>query len=142
MARCSLRKNSVFSELDLYFEKIQSELFNIGSLLGCADEAILPTLPQISESHIIALESQIDQLSNQLPELKNFILPAGHESAALLHVARTICRRAERRAAEVAITSPSHHQCLIYLNRLSDLLFVAARWVNLQNNHEEVLWKK
>ncbi len=142
VVRSHLQRSAPLANLDLVFEKIQSELFNVGSLLACADSATLKMLPQIEESHIEFIEKEIDRLSAELPALKNFILPAGHEAAAHLHMARTICRRAERRSAEIANADSNYATCLIYLNRMSDFLFVAARWANLKNNHPEVLWKK
>lgn len=136
-----LRKLPALQELDPQFEKIQSELFNIGSLLACGDEKILVKLPQVLAEDIEFLEKHIDIFTAQLPELHNFVLPTGHECAAHLHVARTSCRRAERRSAEIAVTVDHYAHCLMYLNRLSDYLFVVARWVNLKTNEVEVLWK-
>ncbi len=142
VVRSSLKKTPELLSLDAVFEKIQNELFNIGSLLACADEGVLKTLPQLKDASIVSLEKQIDRLTNELPELRNFILPAGHETATYLHLARTFCRRAERRSAEVALEKESYSACLIYLNRLSDFLFVAARWANLRTSEPEILWKK
>lgn len=142
VVRCQIVKTPTLKNLDPLLEKIQSELFNLGSLLACSDEELLKKLPQVTEEHISFLEKNIDSLSAELPELRHFILPAGNEVAAFLHVSRTQCRRAERRSAEIAANLDSYSSCLIYLNRLSDLLFVAARWANLKTNEPEVLWKK
>ncbi|KYG60410.1 cobalamin adenosyltransferase [Bdellovibrio bacteriovorus] len=128
--------------LDQTLEKIQNELFNIGSLLATEKDDVFKMLPPITEEQIRHLEKQIDALTVELPELRNFILPAGHIVASHLHVARTSCRRSERRSAEIAVKDERYASALQYLNRLSDYLFVAARWVNLKTGHHDVLWKK
>ena len=98
--------------------------------------------PAITQEQISFLEHHIDELSVELPELRNFILPAGHPVAAHLHVARTCCRRSERRSAEIAVKDDRYMPSLQYLNRLSDFLFVAARWANHKAGNHDVLWKK
>lgn len=142
VVRVGLQKLQELQPLDPFFEKIQNQLFNVGSLLACADAEVFKKLPALEESHVTALELKIDELTSELPELRNFILPAGHEVATHLHVARTLCRRSERRSAEVLVKDDRYTVCLKYLNRLSDFLFVAARWVNLKTRFEDVLWKK
>lgn len=142
LVRIELQRATELSGLDPLFEKIQNQLFNLGSLLACADEKMLAKLPPVTTSQIEALEHQIDLWTAELPELRNFILPAGHAAAAHLQVARTICRRAERRAAETVIKVVAYAVPLQYLNRLSDFLFVAARWVNHRAGIGDVLWKK
>lgn len=142
LVRVGLQKLHELQSLDPVFEKIQNQLFNVGSLLACADEEVFKKLPALEEKQVLALEQKIDELSAELPELRNFILPAGHEVAAHLHVARTLCRRAERRSAEVLVKDARYDICLKYLNRLSDFLFVAARWANTKTRFEDVLWKK
>lgn len=142
VVRSGLQKAPELQSLDAFFEKIQNQLFNLGSLLACEDETVFNKLPALQPHHVQALEQKIDELTEDLPELRNFVLPAGHETATHLHVARTLCRRSERRSAEVMMKEDRYSTCLQYLNRLSDLLFVAARWVNLKTNFAEVLWKK
>jgi cob(I)alamin adenosyltransferase len=142
VVRVGLQKTSSLQNLDEVFEKIQNQLFNLGSLLACADAEVFKKLPTLEEKYVHQLEQKIDALTAELPELKNFILPAGHEVAAHLHVARTLCRRAERRAAEVMVHEERYALSLQYLNRLSDFLFVAARWANLQCHFPDVTWKK
>ena len=132
----------IFTELDHTLEKIQNELFNIGSLLATEKDAVFKMLPGITDKHVEFLETIIDQMTEELPELRNFILPAGHPSSAHLHVARTLCRRAERRCAEIATLDDRYAMTLQYLNRLSDFLFVAARWANLKMGYSDVVWKK
>ncbi len=127
-------------------QKLQHHLFRIGSLVATntdKDLHIFQSLPQIDESHIHFLEQQIDALTVELPVLKNFILPSGHMAVASAHVARTLCRRAERRVSEVYQTHPETLQnVLIYLNRLSDYLFTLARFIGLKTNTTEVVWDK
>ncbi|RYZ69391.1 MAG: cob(I)yrinic acid a,c-diamide adenosyltransferase [Proteobacteria bacterium] len=142
LVRCGFRTVGAVQELDPIFEKIQNHLFNLGSLLACADAEVFKKLPAIESSHVEMLEQQIDRLTVELPELKQFILPAGHEVAAQLHVARTLCRRCERRSAEVMVSDERYALSLQYLNRLSDYLFVAARWANMKTGFQDVAWKK
>ena len=123
-------------------QKIQNHLFRAGSLLACGDDQVKKNLPMIEASHVKFLESQIDSLSEALPELKNFILPGGSVFASQLHVARTVCRRAERKTAELLQHDSSLAEILIYVNRLSDLLFVAARWSNFKSGKTDVAWDK
>lgn len=119
--------------------KIQNHLFRVGSLLACANPEISKKLPAVESLHVTFLENEIDQREAALPALTQFILPGGHSSSALLHVARTICRRAERCVAEL---DSSPKDVLIYLNRLSDWLFVAARWCNHQMKFPDSHWDK
>lgn len=128
--------------LDETLEKIQNELFNVGSLLATEKNEVFQMLPPLTLEQITYLEKKIDLLTSELPELKNFILPAGHVVASFLHVSRTACRRAERRSSEIAMQDERYSETLQYLNRLSDYLFVAARWVNLKVGQADVIWKK
>ena len=121
---------------------VQHKLFVIGSLLATEKNEIFEKLPQIVNSDIEYLELQIDTLTSQLQPLKNFILPAGHWACANAHYARTICRRSERRAAEISSKDDRLNFVLIYLNRLSDYLFTVARYINLKTNSVEILWDK
>ena len=130
---------------DVLLENIQNHLFRIGSLLACEDFKIQKKLPAITDIHIQLLEKSIDEFDANLPELKNFILPSGGLLANYFHLARTICRRSERRTAEIEATSPPSEltqKSLIYLNRLSDLFFVLARWNNCSEKIAETLWDK
>lgn len=141
LVRSHLETTITLNELKSPLERIQSELFSVGSLLATADLEKFKQLPQIGESHISQLENWIDTFSTQLPPLKNFILPAGHLVASQLHICRTACRRAERRSSEIYKAEHQYQNVLIYLNRLSDLFFTWARWVNLKSDHPETLWK-
>lgn len=131
----------MFSVLLQDLREIQSDLFILGSLFACEKEETFKKLAQIEESHSLRLEKRIDEFQSELPELKNFILPGGHEFSARLHVCRTACRRAERRASEILMKDSRYQQGLIYLNRLSDYLFVAARLVNFRLKIEDPIWR-
>ena len=121
---------------------IQNELFDLGSDLCFleADKAKY-SLPQIELPHVTRLETMIDEMTAELGPLKNFILPGGTLGAAQLHVARTVCRRAEREATTLAREEAIGTYVLPYLNRLSDTLFVMARHENLQRGVAEPLWQ-
>jgi cob(I)alamin adenosyltransferase len=123
--------------------QIQHELFNIGSHLATpAESPSAAKLPPLEESIVARLEMQMDQADEQLAKLRQFILPAGSEAACRLHLARTICRRAERRIVAFAMDRPVPHVIITYLNRLSDWLFVMARLANQRSGREDVPWKK
>jgi len=121
------------------FARVQNDLFDVGADL-CVPFGIGDRL-RIEQAHVDRLEGLCDELNEDLPPLKSFILPGGTASAARLHVARTTCRRAERDA----LTADGEHGVnplvLAYLNRLSDLLFIAARWANADAGRDEPLWK-
>lgn len=121
---------------------IQNNLFIIGSLLATKDPDVMEKLPQLDPAETIALEKAIDEMTAELPTLKNFILPTGHIISAHFHVARTLCRRCERRAAEIASQETPYSDVLIYLNRLSDFLFTAARFANHRHQTPDIMWKK
>ena len=120
---------------------IQNELFHLGSDLCVLEEdkERLP-VPRIEERHVVALERLMDELSQDLAPLENFILPGGTAGSAQLHVARTVCRRAERRVVSLARGERVGEWTLRYLNRLSDALFVMARWENRKKGAPDVLW--
>lgn len=140
--RSHLNGAADFTELNNRLEIIQNQLFSVGSLLATSDTDVFKKLPSITEKHIMQLEGWIDSYSNDLPPLKNFILPGGDIAAGGLHICRTSCRRAERRTAEIYASEAHYQDVLIYLNRLSDLFFTWARWVNLKKNVTETIWKK
>ena len=121
--------------------RIQNELFHLGSDLCILedDKERLP-VPRIEERHVTALETCIDDLSAALPPLENFILPGGSAGAGLLHVARTVCRRSERRLVSLGREEAVGEWTVRYLNRLSDLLFVMARAENAHRGVDDLLW--
>jgi cob(I)alamin adenosyltransferase len=124
---------------------VQATLFVVGSeLMAPEREGSGASVPRLTKKHVTQLESVIDDLDVRLPELRNFILPGGTPAAAHLHVARAVCRRAERRVvalghAEEAGEVGEH--VLAYLNRLADLLFVVARYVNDAAGVDDVIWR-
>jgi cob(I)alamin adenosyltransferase len=128
--------------LDAMLARIQNDLFDLGADLATPDrgEAAGPAL-RIVESQVDRLEHEIDRLNAELSALTSFILPGGSPAAATLHLARTVCRRAERCAVKLAQIEGEAvgESALKYLNRLSDLLFVAARWAN-DKGAADVLW--
>jgi cob(I)alamin adenosyltransferase len=121
--------------------RIQNELFHLGSDLCILEEdkERMP-VPTIEARHVAALEALMDSLSEELAPLENFILPGGSPGAALLHLARTICRRAERRLVTLAASERVGPSTVPYLNRLSDALFVMARYENLKRGMPDLLW--
>jgi cob(I)alamin adenosyltransferase len=127
--------------IDRQLRWIQNELFHLGSDLCVLEEdkEKLP-VPTIEERHVLALEHLMDELSDDLEPLQNFVLPGGSPGAAHLHVARTICRRAERDLVTLAAREPVGEFTVRYLNRLGDALFVMARWQNARQNVGDVLW--
>jgi cob(I)alamin adenosyltransferase len=120
---------------------IQNELFHLGSDLAFTEEDKQTyKIPEIAPRHVAALEKLIDELNEVVGPLENFILPGGSLGAAQLHVARTVCRRAERETVALTRSEAVGAQVIPYLNRLSDLLFVMARYENNQRDIPEPLW--
>jgi cob(I)alamin adenosyltransferase len=121
--------------------QIQNELVHVGAEL-CVPEADKPKTrgPRIEARHVSALEQLMDTLTSQLKPLDNFVLPGGSRAAAEFHVARTICRRAERKVVALAAVEPLGPHVLSYLNRLSDALFVMARFQNNADGISEPPW--
>ncbi len=121
--------------------EIQNELFHLGSDLCFVEEDKARYMPpQIEDRHVERLEALIDELTPVVGVLENFILPGGTLGASHLHVARTVCRRAEREATSLANDEPINRIAIRYLNRLSDALFVMARYENHQQGVAEPLW--
>jgi len=114
---------------------VQHRLFDMGA------ELAMPGLTKITEPFIAEIEALINGYNSQLPALKEFILPGGSKAAALCHYARTVCRRCERTLVSVQEKCSINPYSLIYLNRLSDLLFILARTLNHQDHHPEILWQ-
>jgi cob(I)alamin adenosyltransferase len=124
------------------FQQVQSDLFNLGSHLATPDESpYKANLPPLDETMITRLEMQIDAAETELPGLRNFILPGGSEASARLHLARTICRRAERLLVDFSLDRPVPQLMLTYLNRLSDWLFVQARLCNHRLDVADIPWR-
>lgn len=131
---CGLKETAV------YLRKVQSTLFDIGSNLASEEGQTIIALPQLSESNITEMEEKIDEMNKVLPVLRTFILPGGDVSVSNCHLARTVCRRAERWVVELSEGSKVDPQIAKFLNRLSDYLFVLARYVGYQKNVDEIPW--
>jgi cob(I)alamin adenosyltransferase len=128
-------------DLRTLVDSFQSELFDLGAELATPDSSKAPKeVPRISAQSVARLEREIDRLTEELPPMKNFILPGGSRPGAALHFCRTVCRRAERKMVELADSAPVSSDALAYLNRLSDLLFVMARAANLRAGGREIPW--
>lgn len=124
-------------------ESAQGNLLFIGAIAAAANEAVLTKGHDFGKDDVVTLEQRIDQLEQQLAPLRQFILPGGTAAAAAAHLARTICRRAERRLVAITgeVDSPYWPTVLSYINRLSDYLFVLARTYNRLADIEDVVWK-
>ncbi|MCC6574048.1 MAG: cob(I)yrinic acid a,c-diamide adenosyltransferase [Planctomycetes bacterium] len=129
-------------DLEQALARVQEELFVLGALLAAQDEAATVKLPKLSDAMVSAMEKEIDNWETELSPLKNFIMPGGSPAGAALHLARTICRRAERElsALRAADGQPRFDLPVRYLNRLSDWLFVAARVCNKRAGVAETPW--
>jgi cob(I)alamin adenosyltransferase len=121
--------------------RIQNELFNLGSDLATIPGDRHPKQPVIEERHVTALEREIDEWNETLPELHSFVLPGGGMVAAYLHLARTVCRRAERHIVSLRDAEPIGEHALPYVNRLSDALFVMSRHAARLYGESEPLWE-
>lgn len=124
------------------FPIIQSRLFDIGSSLATPPSPDTPPSPGVDPSDIAELESLIDEVDAALPPFRCFVLPGGSIAASEAHVARTVCRRAERRVIALSRLEPVDPAGIIYLNRLSDLLFAVARRCNVAEGCPEVIWHR
>ena len=135
-----VRASNPSSKTNEIVTTMQNHLFRLGSDLATPMDAKAEWLVRITTEEVNWTEQVIDELSDTLPELKNFVLPGGVPSAAHLHLARTICRRAERLVVALAENESINDASLIYLNRLSDCLFTLARYENAQHNEPETKW--
>ena len=129
------------AELDAILGRIQSELFNLGSMLATRAADLRPTQPVIQARHISHLENEIDRFNEDLPELRSFVLPGGGRLGSYLHLCRTVCRRAERLTVALGRREPVPAEAVEYLNRLSDALFVFARHAARITGAAEILWQ-
>ena len=128
-------------------EHIQNKLFTVGAILATDPEkAVLKSgkerlnIPKISEDDIVELEAEMDRMNELLPPMTHFVLPGGHQTVSFCHIARCVCRRAERLAAQLNDYEPVDSHVLKYLNRLSDYLFVLARMLSKELQADEVKW--
>ena len=131
-----LRTHALPAAVDAWLGDIQHRLFDLGGELCIPGHSIL------AAAHVTALETWLDELNEQLEPLADFILPGGSPAAAVCHLARTVCRRAERRVVTLLASEPGGEIGLRYLNRLSDLLFVMSRSLNRAAGVADVLWQR
>ena len=129
------------SELTPILLRVQNELFNVGAQLATPDAQRRATMPNVNGAHIVALETEMDRFNEDLPELRSFVLPGGSAVSAALHLARTVCRRAERGVVELAESEDIDGDHIVYLNRLSDALFVFGRYALAAEGLPERLWE-
>ena len=136
-----IRSMQADTHTDQVLELIQNKLFVIGANLA-TEESITLIKKQLpcKKTDIELLESEMDEMNNLLPELRNFILPGGSQASSFCHVARTVCRRAERRIVELAENKEVDPLLIKFVNRLSDYLFVLSRKITLDQNAPEILW--
>ncbi|WP_179351872.1 cob(I)yrinic acid a,c-diamide adenosyltransferase [Winogradskyella vidalii] len=127
--------------------EIQDQLFTVGAILATdPKKATLKSgkdrlnIPKISKENIEKLEKEMDLMEDSLPQMTHFVLPGGHQTVSFCHIARTVCRRAERLASHLNELEPFQPETLMYINRLSDYLFVLARKLSYDLNAEEVKW--
>jgi len=136
-----VRDQPVNSERKAFLKEIQDRLFTIGSELATdPDKAPKRAMPAIIDQDVTQLEQAMDQMDTLLPELRAFVLPGGHESVSYCHLARTVCRRAERLVISLNEETPVDELVLQFLNRLSDYLFVLSRLMAHELSAEEVTW--
>jgi cob(I)alamin adenosyltransferase len=141
VALVALGSNPTVGDLPLRVTRIQNDMFDLGADIATPGDDFAPSemVLRIVPSQVEWMESAIDALNDAMPPLTSFILPGGSEEAASLHVARAVSRRAERSLVALAAAEPVNPAALAYINRLSDFLFVAARWINNQGAGD-VLW--
>jgi cob(I)alamin adenosyltransferase len=136
-----LRDQEVNKKRKEILVEIQDRLFTIGSILATEPGNVKVKIPSLQEADITFLEKQIDGMDSQLPPMKSFVLPGGHESVSFGHVARTVCRRAERLVIALDQLEKVDSLVIKYLNRLSDYLFVLCRMMTQELGAEETPWK-
>ncbi len=121
---------------------VQNKLFDVGSILATAPGQTFKNMPQVAAKDVVRLEKLIDRCQKDLTPLKEFILPGGGKVSGFLHQARTVCRRAERLCVALSKTEPVDPIIIKFVNRLSDTLFVLARWVSKTQGEPEFLWER
>ena len=124
-----------------WLQKLQSDVFTLGSHLATTDEKMVKHLPSIPKGRIQEMENWMDAVNQSLPELKNFLLPGGHPAISACHICRVTCRRAERRVITLAREDAVPDGILPYLNRLSDVFFMWSRQLHMALNVAEIPWK-
>ena len=146
LVRVSNEQASTNAEASEFIENIlkwtQNKLFDLGGILATAPGESFPNMPTVTPEDVAHLEHLIDECQKDLAPLKEFILPGGGQISALFHVARTICRRAERLCVSLTKEESVDKELVTFLNRLSDALFVFARWVAKKQGEPEFLWER
>lgn len=127
-------------DVDPILTQLQQDLFTLGADLATPSDVTTKGVKRLQSERIAAIEADIDRIDPMLQPLKHFILPGGSGSAAALHFARTVCRRAERNVVRLAASEDISPNVIIYLNRLSDYLFILARWMNQIEGKTETRW--
>jgi cob(I)alamin adenosyltransferase len=136
-----INDQDIDQESKTILSEIQDRLFTIGSSLASDPEKSKMKIPDLHLSDIELLENQIDKMNEVLPEMRHFILPGGHTTISYCHLARCVCRRAERNVIHLHESEYVNEMVIVYLNRLSDYLFVLARFIAHQMNVTEIAWK-
>ena len=136
-----LRDQNISNSIIEKIIQIQDRLFTIGALLASEDTSNKMNLPLISENDVELLENEIDKMNEKLPEMRHFILPGGHTTVSYCHIARCVCRRAERLTVDIQSEVLQFELILKYLNRLSDYLFVLSRHLTQILEAKEIPWK-
>mgnify|MGYP001616263482 CR=1 FL=1 len=136
-----IRDQKIGSSYKNVLLKIQDDLFTIGSMLACDPEKLKIKIPEITADDVTLLENKIDEYMASLPEIRSFVLPGGHTNVSFTHIARCVCRRAERAVTKLAETNQTPQIIVQYLNRLSDYLFTLARKLTADFAAEEVPWR-
>lgn len=140
-----LRVKEALQQEDEFLERLQSSMFDLGSLLACEkDQLSRFNLNPVSMELVFEMENRIDKIEETVGVLKNFILPGGTETASLTHLARTVCRRIERLMVSFEEQHPNElpEHALVFINRFSDYLFILARLINKIEGQAEIVWKK
>ena len=142
-----IKDQDISDEAKASLLKIQNELFTLGAMLATPPEKETLkngeerlNIPKIDDTSILFLENEIDKMDAVLPQMTHFVLPGGHQAVSFCHIARCVCRRAERLSVELNDEEPLNENILKYLNRLSDYLFVLARKLSLDLKIEEIKW--
>jgi len=136
-----LRDQDVAENHKAFLKGVQNHLFTIGSILATEPSQKKIKLPSLSEDQVLGIETEIDFMDAELPEMRNFVVPGGHPIVSICHISRTVCRRAERRVIALQEHDQVNPVIVQYLNRLSDYLFVLSRKLGQERGVEEVPWK-
>ena len=136
-----IRDQKVTPETFSVLIEIQDRLFTLGSILATEPGNEKVKVPQLNEQDILFLENEMDKMNEVLPEMRSFVLPGGHQTVSFCHIARCVCRRAERLTVHLSEVEIVDELVIKYLNRLSDYLFVLSRKISQENNANEIPWK-